>query len=195
MRKGMLLIMAAVVLVLYLSRSHDNKVPAPGEAPPAPPDNPVAIVPSPDVKNPDPPQAVEPPVDGPGNPRTDGATDNIDDAPPPDDADGGSKTTPMTMLSLGISMRADRDGKVNGCRGGRLVLNGPKLNFTCPPPNESKSVISTADQVKTVDKNGIELRSGEKYHFHVNDLSEEQIEKLFSDWLEQGKATSPTSQN
>jgi hypothetical protein len=94
-----------------------------------------------------------------------------------------------------ISMRADRDGMVNGCHGGNLVLNGPNLSFTCPPPNESNSVTLTAAQVKRIDRNGIEVLSGEKYRFRVDDMSGEDLENLFKNWVSQADATRAAGQN
>jgi hypothetical protein len=97
---------------------------------------------------------------------------------------------PMTILSRGVSLRADRDGAKNGCHGGELRLQGPSLSFTCPAPHEDKGVTLTVDQVKGVDKNGIELVSKKKYHFHLEDMSEDQVVRLFSNWI-QAARTSP----
>jgi hypothetical protein len=96
----------------------------------------------------------------------------------------------MTMLSRGVSVRADRDGAMNGCREGTLLLRGPSLTFTCPAPHEDHSVTLTVDQVRGVDKNGIELVSKKKYHFHVEDMSEDQVVRLFGNWIREAKAPS-----
>ena len=96
----------------------------------------------------------------------------------------------MTMLSRGVSVQADRDGAMNGCHGGTLLLRGPSMSFTCPAPHENRGVTLTVDQVKGVDKNGIELISKEKYHFHVKDMNEEQVTRLFGNWIREAKASS-----
>ncbi len=66
-----------------------------------------------------------------------------------------------------------------GCTG-ELELTSAGLRFDCPHGaglNFPVAIIAKAH------KDGIELKSGEKYHFTIENRSKEQVEAIFLSWV------------
>lgn len=66
-----------------------------------------------------------------------------------------------------------------GCEG-RLELSATGIDFTCPTGSEAPLHFAVAE-IKGAHSNGIELKSGEKYHFDLQKSKAEEQE-LFTNW-------------
>ena len=193
MRKGPLIVLGILGLVYYVAHSRSNpgattSVPISTTSyvpPPTPPPDPSPVEPTPVPvpEKPNPTDLTE------ADPVGSGLGTTVKVAPPPTDPKAGSDEE-MVMMTLAISVKADRDGKVNYCDGGTLELDGPNLKFTCPPPRADKSVHLSAAQIKGLDKNGIEAVGDEKYHFHVKDMSDADVETMFRNWYDRTASAS-----
>jgi hypothetical protein len=74
---------------------------------------------------------------------------------------------------------ATRKKVFGGCTG-ELELNGSRLVFRCP--NQADLVLPVAAIAKA-HKDGIVLKSGEKYHFRIANQTPGQAEAIFISWL------------
>jgi hypothetical protein len=70
--------------------------------------------------------------------------------------------------------------KVFGGCTGQLELTRARLHFRCP--NQADLNFPVASIAKT-HKDGIVLKSGEKYHFMIANHSKDQVEAIFISWL------------
>jgi len=69
--------------------------------------------------------------------------------------------------------------KVFGGCTGELELTSARLLFSCPKAELNLPVSSIA----RAHKDGIELKSGEKYHFAIANRTKEQVEAIFLSWV------------
>ena len=66
-----------------------------------------------------------------------------------------------------------------GCTG-ELELTGSGLRFNCPHGNGLNLPVGS---IAKAHKDGIELKSGEKYHFTIENRTKEQVEAIFLSWV------------
>jgi hypothetical protein len=85
------------------------------------------------------------------------------------------------LPAAGVSFTADRKGFSNGCKGGTLTLARAAVSFVCPS-NPGKSFSATLAEVKGPEDDGIQLRSGEKYHFKIEGRDKDTMRSLFETW-------------
>jgi hypothetical protein len=75
---------------------------------------------------------------------------------------------------------ATRKKVFGGCTG-QLELTGSRLEFRCP--NQGKLIFPVAAIAKA-HKDGVVLKSGEKYHFMIANHTRDQVEAIFISWLD-----------
>lgn len=73
-----------------------------------------------------------------------------------------------------------------GCTG-QLELTASRLRFSCRQDDLDVPV----DAIAKTNKNGIVLRSGEKYHFTMANRSKDQVEAIFIAWLNRVQSAPP----
>jgi hypothetical protein len=66
-----------------------------------------------------------------------------------------------------------------GCTG-QLELTGSRLYFRCP---NQADLIFPVDEIAKANKDGVVLKSGEKYHFTIANQTRGQVEAIFTSWL------------
>ena len=96
------------------------------------------------------------------------------------------RAAPVPALVGAFKRTASREGSVNGCSGGELVLSGSGLQFTCPS-DSTKSVTLGLAEIERVDKSGVEANGHKKYHFNLQDADAAQGEELFREWLAEAR--------
>jgi hypothetical protein len=74
---------------------------------------------------------------------------------------------------------ATRKKVFGGCTG-QLELTGSRLHFRCP--NQADLIFPVAAIAKA-HKDGVVLKSGEKYHFIIANHTKGQVEAIFISWL------------
>lgn len=74
---------------------------------------------------------------------------------------------------------ATRKKVFGGCTG-QLELTGSELVFRCP---DQADLIFSVAAIAKAHKNGIVLKSGEKYHFLIANHTRGQVEAIFISWL------------
>jgi hypothetical protein len=74
---------------------------------------------------------------------------------------------------------ATRKKVFGGCTG-QLELTGSRLDFRCP--NQADLIFPVAAIAKA-HKDGVVLKSGEKYHFIIANHTKGQVEAIFISWL------------
>jgi hypothetical protein len=74
---------------------------------------------------------------------------------------------------------ATRKKVFGGCTG-QLELTGSQLAFHCA---DQPDLIFPVAAIAKAHKDGIVLRSGEKYHFLIANHSQGQVEAIFISWL------------
>jgi hypothetical protein len=201
MKKLFLVGVAAVVVIAILVRSAkppDSKSTEVGPPTASPEPTPTPPVAPPEGGSDRIPNA---PTESTGPSEAEKSSDYDVDRPPPDNESARPESDErtaadqkQTLLSTGMKMHADREGKINKCPGGQLELNAYSLHFICPF-HSGKNVDINADQVKGTDRNGIESREGQKYHFDVEGLNPKQTETLLCDWLSQSRPMTCGSHN
>ena len=72
-----------------------------------------------------------------------------------------------------------------GCTG-ELQLTSAALRFHCPKSELDFPI----NEIAKVDKDGVVLKSGEKYHFAIANHTKDQAEVIFIAWLSRVKMTS-----
>lgn len=70
-----------------------------------------------------------------------------------------------------------------GCEG-KLALSNNGLHFSCPGEPDINVPLA---QIDRVDKDGIRLLSGKKYHFKIADDHTAVVESIFDNWLEKAR--------
>jgi len=73
-----------------------------------------------------------------------------------------------------------------GCSG-QLELTASRLHFSCRQDDLDLPVGAIAK----AHKNGVELKSGEKYHFTIANHSKDQVEAIFISWLSRVQSAPP----
>ena len=66
-----------------------------------------------------------------------------------------------------------------GCTG-QLELTAARLHFSCPNQPDLNFPV---DEIAKAHKDGVILKSGEKYHFAIANRTKDQVEALFVSWL------------
>jgi hypothetical protein len=66
-----------------------------------------------------------------------------------------------------------------GCTG-ELELTGSRLDFRCP---DQADLIFPVTSIAKAHKDGIVLKSGEKYHFTIANRTKDEVEGIFVSWL------------
>ena len=66
-----------------------------------------------------------------------------------------------------------------GCTG-QLELTAAGLHFRCP---DRPDLNFPVDEIAAAHKDGVMLKSGEKYHFAIANRSKDQVEGIFASWL------------
>jgi hypothetical protein len=89
------------------------------------------------------------------------------------------QTSPVPRYSP-VKYEATRK-KVFGACTGQLELTGSKLYFHCP--NQAELIFPVAAIAKA-HKDGVVLKSGDKYHFMIANHTREQVEAIFTSWLD-----------
>lgn len=77
--------------------------------------------------------------------------------------------------------------KVFGGCTGELELTSTALRFRCPKQDELDFPINA---IASANKDGVVLKSGEKYHFAIANYSKDQAEAIFIAWLSRVQSTS-----
>jgi hypothetical protein len=71
------------------------------------------------------------------------------------------------------------------CRG-VLTLGDTSLEFNLySDRNLSQSFMFYKREIRSINKNGVKLLTGKKYHFDVPGMTKQQITQLFAEWYEQ----------
>ena len=93
----------------------------------------------------------------------------------------GAVSHPASTATHYAPMRyeATRKKVFGGCTG-QLELTGSELVFRCP--NQADLILPVAAIAKA-HKDGIVLKSGEKYHFLIANQTRAQVEAIFISWL------------
>jgi hypothetical protein len=81
-----------------------------------------------------------------------------------------------------VTYPARHDKHFGSSCAGQLTLNTTGLVFSCPGDPESTIQVA-ANQIDSVDDNGIRLSSGKKYHFTISGMDKNAERALFADWL------------
>jgi hypothetical protein len=199
MRKAGFFVAGALAVAMYLAKnsgqgSSANTTPATDPAPPViaaqpPPLDPATapppVQPEAQPAEASPPDTTSPPTGIPASaeppapvPSPGPSADPLNQ-PPPENEAGGPTTT---LTTLGLPMRADRDGGVNGCHHGELLLKGNSLNFTCPS-SDSKNVTVSTDQIRCVQPKGVKLVSNQEFHFDLEGMNPDETTSVFLNWL------------
>jgi hypothetical protein len=76
-----------------------------------------------------------------------------------------------------------------GCTG-QLELTSTRLRFSCPNQSDLNFPV---DAIAKAHKDGIVLKSGEKYHFILANYTKEQVEGIFLSWLNRVQQAPQTS--
>ena len=89
-------------------------------------------------------------------------------------------TPPLPIA--GVSFPADRKGFANGCKGGTLTLAPTMVSFICPS-DPRKAFSAPLSDVRGPEDDGIQLVSGEKYHFKIEGHDKDTMRTLFQTWF------------
>ncbi len=87
--------------------------------------------------------------------------------------------TPPTERFLPTRFEATHKKVFGGCTG-QLELTAARLHFTCP---DQPDLNFPVDVIAKVHKDGVVLKSGEKYHFVIANHTKDQAEEIFESWL------------
>jgi len=191
MKKLLVIVLAAAIIGVILSNSARTPSPAANarpEATPVPASAPPKIeIPSTGSGELTAPSKVED-VESPTVPKK--TEKELEDEMNGDPGDGGGpeaepapSSDPVretSLFSAGMRMEANRLRLK--CEHGELTIDGSLLRFTCPS-NRKRDFTVNASEVKATIKAGIELESGQKYHFEVVQNKPRQTEQLVCDWL------------
>jgi hypothetical protein len=83
---------------------------------------------------------------------------------------------------------ATRKKVFGGCTG-QLELTAARLHFSCP---DQPDLNFPVDTIAKVHKDGVVLKSGEKYHFDIANHTKDQAEAIFESWLSRVQQGEPT---
>jgi hypothetical protein len=78
-----------------------------------------------------------------------------------------------------IRYEATRKKMFGSCTG-QLELTNSRLRFRCP---DKTDLIFPVDAIAKANKNGVVLKSGQKYHFMIANHTRGQVEAIFVSWL------------
>ena len=87
--------------------------------------------------------------------------------------------TPQAARFLPTRFEATHKKVFGGCTG-QLELTAARLHFTCP---DQPDLNFPVDVIAKVHKDGVVLKSGEKYHFVIANHTKDQAEAIFESWL------------
>jgi len=99
-----------------------------------------------------------------------------------------SKQPPVTVTNLPpvpvprytpVRFEATHKKAFGGCTG-QLELTSSRLHFSCP--NQADLNFSV-DTIARAHKDGVVLKTGEKYHFVIANHSKDQVEAIFLSWV------------
>jgi hypothetical protein len=76
-----------------------------------------------------------------------------------------------------------------GCTG-KLELTSARLRFSC---SNQADLIFPVDAIAKAHKDGVVLKSGEKYHFLIANHTKGQVEAIFTLWLNSVQQFQPPS--
>ncbi len=87
--------------------------------------------------------------------------------------------TPPAARFLPTRFEATHKKVFGGCTG-QLELTAARLHFSCP---DQPDLSFPVDVIAKVHKDGVVLKSGEKYHFVIANHTKDQAEAIFESWL------------
>ncbi len=95
--------------------------------------------------------------------------------------DAAPKAAPMPPAARFLPTRFEATHKkvFGGCTG-QLELTAARLHFSCP---DQPDLNFPVDVIAKVHKDGVVLKSGEKYHFVIANHTKDQAEAIFESWL------------
>ncbi len=95
--------------------------------------------------------------------------------------DAAPRAVPMPQAARFLPTRFEATHKkvFGGCTG-QLELTAARLHFTCP---DQPDLNFPVDVIAKVHKDGVVLKSGEKYHFVIANHTKDQAEAIFESWL------------
>jgi hypothetical protein len=123
----------------------------------------------------------------PGQPTSKPSPIIVVDATRVEDSTAPQQASPSVAHPLASSLppysatryEATRKKLFGGCTG-RLELTSSMLEFQCP---DQADLIFPVAAIAKAHKNGVILKSGEKYHFMIADHTRGQVEDIFVSWL------------
>ena len=78
-----------------------------------------------------------------------------------------------------VRFEATHKKMFGGCTG-QLELTSARLHFSCPNQADLNFPI---DAIAKAHKDGVVLKTGEKYHFVIANHSKDQVEAIFLSWV------------
>ena len=95
--------------------------------------------------------------------------------------DAAPKAAPMPPAARFLPTRFEATHKkvFGGCTG-QLELTAARLHFSCPDQPDLNFPVAV---IAKVHKDGVVLKSGEKYHFVIANHTKDQAEAIFESWL------------
>ena len=88
-------------------------------------------------------------------------------------------TTSPVPRYIPVKYEATHKKVFGGCTG-QLELTSARLHFSCPKQGDLDFPVA---RIAKAHKDGIELKSGEKYHFTIENRTKEQVEAIFLSWV------------
>lgn len=104
--------------------------------------------------------------------------------------DATSRSTAAVLPDRPVVFTAThKQGWGGGCTG-RLYLGQSGLRFTCP---DRADLNFPLDSIAAVDKDGVILRSGKKYHFKIDGMNAAGVNFRFRNWLARASGVGHTT--
>jgi hypothetical protein len=164
-----LLLVVAVAWMLYLGGNYKKAAVANRAQ-----DQPLQTRATPQVSQPSPPVSMPSPV----NP-VDAARIDASSMPKQTPSVVPHSAALKTPRYPAMRYEATRKKVFGGCTG-ELELTGSRLQFRCP---DQADLIFPVDAIAKAHKDGVVLKSGEKYHFTIANYTRGQVEEIFVSWL------------
>ncbi|HZD51292.1 MAG TPA: hypothetical protein VE178_21315 [Silvibacterium sp.] len=92
---------------------------------------------------------------------------------------GAVTNSPPPPRYIPVKYEATHKKIFGGCTG-QLELTNSRLHFSCPKQADLSFPVAS---IAKAHKDGIELKSGEKYHFVIANRTRDQVEAIFELWL------------
>jgi hypothetical protein len=164
-----LLLVVAVAWMFYLGGNYKKAAVAKLAQ-----DQPLQTRATPQISQPSPTVSLPSPVNPVNEPRIDGSS-----TPKPAPNVVPHSAAFKAPRYPAMRYEATRKKVFGGCTG-ELELTGSRLQFRCP---DQADLIFPVDAIAKAHKDGVVLKSGEKYHFTIANYTRGQVEEIFVSWL------------